>query len=176
MCLAETATCCLDSILCRCLSCWLASYLGQLLPGFWKVETAENWPEILRWALLILCRHEVFPSSNWLAPPKSFKRAYSLKLTLSEGGSSSFLLLKRMYFFPVGLAAQHCIGGRRLWGCSFSGIVCQSSLLKRFWEHKPSGWGRPLLKLGKCPILDWSSHSEIILAFRGWFPTAGERN
>lgn len=38
---------------------------------------------------------------------KSFKSAYSPKFTLSEGGSSSVLLLKRMYFFSsLGLAAH----------------------------------------------------------------------
>lgn len=49
VCLAETAPCCLGSVLCRRSGHWLASCSGQLLPGlFWKVEIAESWPEVLR--------------------------------------------------------------------------------------------------------------------------------
>lgn len=49
VCLAETAPCCLGSVLCRCSGHWLASCSGQLLPGlFWKVEIAESRPEVLR--------------------------------------------------------------------------------------------------------------------------------
>lgn len=49
VCLAETAPSCLGSVLCRHSGHWLASCLGQLLPGlFWKVEIAESWPEVLR--------------------------------------------------------------------------------------------------------------------------------
>ena len=49
VCLAETAPCCLGSVLCRHSGHWLASCSGQLLPGlFWKVEIAESWPKVLR--------------------------------------------------------------------------------------------------------------------------------